>query len=60
MSHQNPLTNPAIRDAIGASGALIVAAVAYALLDGTVQLAAYAVAALDLLVTPQLLKRAAA
>jgi len=59
MSQQNPLANPAIRYAIGASGALVVAAVAYTFLDGTAQLAAYAVAALDLIVTPQILKRAA-
>ncbi|QPV62660.1 hypothetical protein I7X12_18335 [Halosimplex litoreum] len=56
---QNPLANPAIRYGIGASGALVIAVVAYLFLDGTTQLVAYAVAVLDLLVTPQILKRAA-
>ncbi|WP_436910774.1 hypothetical protein [Halosimplex marinum] len=59
MSQPNPLANPAVRYGIGASGALVIAAVAYTLLDGTAQMAAYAVAVLDLIVTPQILKRAA-
>ncbi|WP_436928840.1 hypothetical protein [Halosimplex halobium] len=59
MSQQNPLANPAIRYGIGASGALAIAVVAYLFLDGTAQLIAYAVAVLDLVVTPQILKRAA-
>jgi hypothetical protein len=59
VSRQNPLTNPILRYAIGATGAIAVAAIASLLLDGTVQLVAYAVAALDLVVTPQVLKRAA-
>jgi hypothetical protein len=59
MSQPNPLANPAVRYGIGASGALIIAAVAYTLLDDTVQMAAYGVALVDLLVTPQILKRAA-
>jgi hypothetical protein len=60
MSQQNPFASPLVRYGIGASGALIVAFVAYSYLDGTIQLLAYAVAVLDLLVTPQILKRAAA
>jgi hypothetical protein len=59
MSQPNPLANPAVRYGIGAAGALAVAVVGYLFLDGTVQLAAYAVAVLDLIVTPQILKRAA-
>jgi len=58
MSAQNPFANPLIRYGIGASGALVIAFVAYNYLDGTVQLVAYAIALLDLLVTPQILKRA--
>lgn len=60
MSQQNPFANPIVRHAIGATGAIAIAAIAYLVLDGTVQLVAYAIAALDLLVTPQILKRAAA
>ena len=60
VSRQTPLANPIVRHAVGATGAIAVAAVAYLFLDGTVQLAAYAVAAIDLLVTPQILKRAVA
>jgi len=56
---QTPFANPAIRYGIGASGALVIAVVAYLFLDGTTQLVAYAVALVDLLVTPQILKRAA-
>ncbi|WP_251342358.1 hypothetical protein [Haloplanus halophilus] len=60
MPQQNPLANPVLRYAVGASGAIAVAAIAYLFLDGTVQLVAYAIAVLDVLVTPQILKRAAA
>jgi hypothetical protein len=60
VSQHSPLANPVVRYAVGATGAIAVAAVAYLFLDGTVQLVAYAIAALDLLVTPQILKRAAA
>jgi hypothetical protein len=57
---QHPFANPLVRHGIGLSGAVVVALVAYLFLDGTVQLVAYAIAALDLLVTPQILKRAVA
>ncbi|GAB6862128.1 hypothetical protein ACFR97_05735 [Haloplanus litoreus] len=60
MSQQNPLASPVLRYAVGASGAVVIAAIAYLYLDGTVQLFAYVMAVLDVLVTPQLLKRAAA
>ncbi|GGL36412.1 hypothetical protein EFA46_012570 (plasmid) [Halarchaeum sp. CBA1220] len=60
MAQQNPFTNPAIRYAIGLSGALVIAFVAYSFLDGTTQLIAYAIAVLDLLVTPQILKQVSA
>ncbi|MFB6298158.1 MAG: hypothetical protein ABEH56_06530 [Salinirussus sp.] len=56
---ENPLANPIVRHGIGVTGAAVVAAVALLYLDGTVRLAALAIAALDLIVTPQILKRAA-
>jgi hypothetical protein len=55
---RHPFANPLLRHAVGASGAIAVGAVAYLFLSGTVQLVAYAIAVLDLLVTPQILKRA--
>lgn len=58
MSQQHPFANPAFRHAIGLSGALIMAFVAYSYLEGTIQLAVYGVALVDALVTPQILKRA--
>ena len=51
--------NPLFRWSIGLSGAILVAAVAYFFLSGTVQLVAYGIAAVDAIVTPQILKRAA-
>jgi hypothetical protein len=60
MSQQNPFANPVVRYGIGLSGALVVAAVGYLYLEGTTQLLAYLIAVLDLLVTPQILKRATA
>jgi len=53
------LHNPAVRWGIGLSGGAIVAAVAFLFLSGTAQLAAYGIALLDVLVTPQILKTAA-
>jgi len=53
------LHNPAVRWGIGLSGGLTVAAVSYFFLSGTVQLVAYGIALLDILVTPQILKKAA-
>ncbi len=58
MSAGNPFANPLIRYGIGASGALVIAFIAYSFLEGTTQLVAYGIALLDLLVTPQILKRA--
>lgn len=58
MSQQNPFANPVLRYGIGLSGAVVVAAVGYLYLEGTTQLLAYLIAVLDLLVTPQILKRA--
>ncbi|MFC7141859.1 hypothetical protein ACFQMA_18740 [Halosimplex aquaticum] len=60
MSQPNLLANPLFRYGVGASGAAMVAAVAYLYLEGTTQLVAYAIAVLDIVVTPQILKWAAA
>ncbi|MEA1932361.1 hypothetical protein [Halohasta litorea] len=53
------LHNPAVRWGIGLSGGLIVIAIAFFFLSGTVQLVAYGVALLDMVVTPLILKMAA-
>lgn len=53
------LHNPTVRWGIGLSGALVVAAISFRFLSGTVQLVAYGIALLDILVTPQILKMAA-
>ena len=53
------LHNPAVRWGIGLSGGLVVAAVSYLFLTGTTQLVAYGIALLDILVTPQILRKAA-
>lgn len=55
----HPFANPIVRHGIGATGAIAIGVISYLFLSGTVQLVAYAIAALDLLVTPQILKRAA-
>jgi hypothetical protein len=60
VSQQNPLANPVLRYAVGAIGAVAIAAIAYLSLDGITQLLAYGIAVLDVLVTPQILKQAAA
>jgi len=53
------LRNPLFRWGVGLSGAVMVAAVSYLFLSGTVQLVAYGIAAMDAVVTPLILKRAA-
>ncbi|ERH06413.1 MAG: hypothetical protein J07HN4v3_02029 [Halonotius sp. J07HN4] len=53
------LRNPIFRWGVGGAGAIVVAAIAFLVLDGTAQLVAYFIAAMDLIVTPQILKRAA-
>ncbi|WP_165857891.1 hypothetical protein [Halonotius pteroides] len=54
------LHNPIFRWGVGLSGAVVVAAVSYFFLTGTVQLVAYGIAAFDGVMTPLVLKRAAA
>jgi hypothetical protein len=56
----HPFANPVVRYAIGATSAITVGVIAYLFLSGTTQLVAYAIAVLDLLVTPQVLKQAVA
>jgi hypothetical protein len=53
-----PLDNPVFPYAIGIGGAAVMAAVAFLYLDGTIMYAVLAVAVVDALVTPQILKRA--
>ena len=53
------LHNPIFRWGVSATGAITVAAVATLYLEGTVQLAAYAIAAIDFIATPLILKQAA-
>jgi hypothetical protein len=57
MSH--PFENPAVGYGIGAMGAATIAVVALVFIDDqTLRYALLAIAVLDLLVTPQILKRA--
>ena len=53
------LHDPMFRWGVGLSGAVVVAAVSYFFLTGTVQLVAYGIAAFDGVMTPLVLKRAA-
>jgi len=53
------LHNPIFRWGVGLSGAIVVAAVSYFFLSGTVQLVAYGIAAIDGVMTPLILKQAA-
>lgn len=52
------LHNPLFRWGLGLSGAIVVAAISYFFLTGTVQLVAYGIAALDAVMTPLILKQA--
>lgn len=53
----HPFANPVVRYGIVASGVIVIVATAYLFLSGTTQLVAYAIAVIDLLVVPQILKR---
>ncbi|ERH01788.1 MAG: hypothetical protein J07HN6_01346 [Halonotius sp. J07HN6] len=53
------LHNPLFRWGIGASGAVMIAAVSYFFLTGLTQLIAYGMAVMDLVFTPLFLKYAA-
>jgi hypothetical protein len=52
-----PFDSPMIRYAVGLGGAAAMAAVALLYLDGPIRYAVLAVAAVDAVVTPQVLKR---
>jgi len=53
------LQNPVVHYGLPAINAVVIAFIAFVLLDGTVRLAALGVAAVEVLVVPQVLKRAA-
>ncbi|WP_408957642.1 hypothetical protein [Natrinema sp. 74] len=53
------LDNPAIRWGYSIASGTTIAALAVFMLDGTAQLVALGIAVLDIVVTPQILKRAA-
>ena len=55
----SPLTNPLVRYGLGVSSAAIVVVVAFTFLDGTARWAALAIAVLELVLTPRMLKAAA-
>jgi hypothetical protein len=55
----SPFENPAVRYGISFVNATIIAAIAVLLLDGTIRWVALGIAVLELVVTPQILKRAA-
>lgn len=54
----SPFENPAVRYGLSIINAAMVAAVALLLLDGTIRLIALGIAVLEVVVTPQILKRA--
>lgn len=51
-------TNPLVRYGMAATNAGVVAVIALTVLEGTMQLVALGIAALEVLVVPQILKRA--
>ena len=53
------LGKPLVHYGLPAISASVVVLIAFTLLDGTIQLAALGIAAVELLVVPQVLKRAA-
>jgi len=59
IDHRGMLENPLFRWGVGLWGAVVVIAIAYFFLSGTVQLVAYGVAVVDAIMTPLVLKRAA-
>ncbi|ESP87934.1 hypothetical protein [Candidatus Halobonum tyrrellensis] len=55
----SPFANPLLRYGIGLSGAVVIAFVALFFLEGATRWIALGIAALDAVVTPMVLKRAA-
>ncbi|AEM57788.1 hypothetical protein HISP_11205 [Haloarcula hispanica N601] len=56
----SPFENPALRYGIPLVSATVVAAVAFLFLEGTIRYVALGIAALEVVVAPQILKQAAA
>ncbi|WP_336329115.1 hypothetical protein [Haloarcula sp. CGMCC 1.2071] len=55
----SPFENPVVRYGIPLGSATVVAAVAFLFLEGTIRYVALGIAALEVVVTPQILKQAA-
>ncbi|WP_336358295.1 hypothetical protein [Haloarcula sp. CGMCC 1.6347] len=55
----SPFENPVVRYGIPLVSATVVAAVAFLFLEGTIRYVALGIAALEVVVTPQILKQAA-
>ncbi|EMA17119.1 hypothetical protein [Haloarcula amylolytica] len=55
----SPFENPVVRYGIPLVSAAVVAAVAFLFLEGTIRYVALGIAALEVVVTPQILKQAA-
>jgi hypothetical protein len=53
-----PLHNPLVRHGVGVVSAAVVVAIAFTVLEGTARYVALAIAAFELVVTPQILKYA--
>ena len=54
----SPFASPLVRYGMSFVSAAVVAVVAFTLLEGTIRYVALGIAALELVVTPQILKRA--
>ncbi|MFA1609866.1 hypothetical protein [Halobellus rubicundus] len=54
----SPFQSPVVRYGLSISNALIIAGIAYFFLDGTIRWVALGIAVLEVIVTPQILKRA--
>jgi hypothetical protein len=55
----SPFSNPALRYGISFTNAAVIAIIAFTLLEGTIRWVALGIAALEAIVTPQILKHAA-
>lgn len=55
----SPFSSPALRYGISFVNAIVIAIIAFTLLEGTIRWVALGIAALEVIVTPQILKQAA-
>jgi hypothetical protein len=55
----SPFANPVVRYGLSIINALIITAIAFVLLEGTIRWVALGIAVLEVVVTPQILKQAA-